>query len=120
VLADDHADLMTAFERLLTPACNVVARVTSGSLVLETVASMKPDVIVVDLFFPHANGLEICGAIRQIAPEAKIIIMSAAADHQIAAAALGAGASAFVNKVLAATDLLPAIQRALAPEVSSA
>jgi DNA-binding NarL/FixJ family response regulator len=120
VLADDHADLLAALELLLTPACDVVGRLTSGDDLLETVVRVKPDVIVLDLFFPPSDGLEMCRNIKQIAPEVQIVLMSAAADRGIEVAALQAGSSAFVYKVLAATDLLPAIQRALTGNVSPA
>jgi DNA-binding NarL/FixJ family response regulator len=81
---------------------------------LETIARLRPDVIVVDLFIPPSNGLEICRHIKQVAPETPVIIVSASTDAQVSKAALRAGASAFVAKLSAADDLLPAIQRATA------
>jgi DNA-binding NarL/FixJ family response regulator len=75
---------------------------------------LEPDVIIVDLFMPPGNGLEVCRQLKKAVPHTKTIIVSAANDGDISNAALRAGASAFVGKIRAAEDLVPAIQQAMA------
>ena len=113
-MADDDADLLAAFTRLLEPSCEVVGCVTDGDALLESMARLTPDVIVVDLFIPPSSGLELCRRITEMAPETAVIVMSGFTDPDVGKEARRAGASAFVNKAEAADDLVPAIQRAVA------
>jgi len=82
LLADDYPDLLIAFKRLLAPSCEVVGCVADGTALYETMATLQPDVIVVDLFIPPSNGLEICRHIKQVAPETPVIIFSAFIDAE--------------------------------------
>jgi DNA-binding NarL/FixJ family response regulator len=92
----------------------VVGCVADGTALYEMMETLKPDVVVVDLFIPPSNGLEICRHIKQVAPGTPVIIVSASIDADVRKEALRAGASAFVAKMSAAEDLVPAIQRATA------
>ena len=114
LLADDYPELLVAFKRLLAPSCDVVGCVADGTALLETTAILQPDVIVVDLFIPPSNGLEICRHIKQVTPDTPVIIVSGSTDAEVGKKALRAGASAFVFKMSAVEDLLPAIQRSMA------
>ena len=118
LVADDYADLLTAFKRLLAPSCEVVGCVADGDSLLESMATLHPDVVVVDLFIPPSSGLEICRRIKHVAPETLVIIVSASTDADVAEGARRAGASAFVSKAAAVDDLVPAIQRAMATRSS--
>ena len=113
LVADDYADLLIAFKRLLAPSCEVVGCVADGDALLESVARLQPDVIVVDLFIPPDSGIEICRRIKHVAPETQVIIVSASSEPDLAKEARLAGASAFVHKASATEDLVPAIQRAM-------
>ena len=114
LVADDYPDLLVAFKRLLAPSCDIVGSVADGTALCETMAALQPDVIVVDLFIPPSNGLEICHHIRQVAPGTPVIIVSGSIDADVRKQALRAGAFAFVTKMSAGEDLLPAIHRATA------
>jgi DNA-binding NarL/FixJ family response regulator len=113
-LADDSAELLTTFERLLASSCEVVGRVTDTAVLMAEAKRLEPDVIVVDLFMPPGNGLEVCRQLKKAVPHTKTIIVSAANDADISNEALRAGASAFVGKMRAANHLVPAIQQAMA------
>jgi DNA-binding NarL/FixJ family response regulator len=113
LLADDYLALLTAWRRLLEPACNVVGCVADGRALLEAAQALSPDVIVADLAMPELNGLEACRQIKQLNPHTKIILVTAGGDAWVARAAFRAGASAFVLKYSAADDLLTAINTAL-------
>jgi DNA-binding NarL/FixJ family response regulator len=114
LLADDYPDLLNAYKRMLSPSCDVVACVTSGAAVFEAFETSQPDVVIVDLFIPPGNGLEICRDIKHVSPETAVIIVSASDEADVGKQAIEAGASAFISKLSAVDTLLPAIQRAMA------
>ena len=114
LLVDDDARILTAFERLLSPCCDVVGRVTDVGALFDEASRLQPDVIVVDLFMPAHDGFETCRHLKVAIPQARIVVVSAADDPSTRTSALDAGASAFVSKMQAADDLVPAIQEATA------
>ena len=118
LVADDYPDFLVAFKRLLAPSCEVVGCVADGDALFEILARLQPDIVVVDLFIPPTDGLEICRHIKHVAPETLVIIVSASTEADVAEKALRSGASAFVNKAAAVDDLVPAIQRAMATRSS--
>jgi CheY-like chemotaxis protein len=117
LLADDYTDLHASFERLLAPSCDVVGCVADGDELLEQLSGLQPDVVVLDLFIPPTDGLELCRYIKHASPHTHVIIVSASSDTEIHAEALRAGASAFISKLAAIDELLPAIQRVTSTSV---
>jgi len=112
LLADDDPGILNAFKRLLTPSCDVVGSFTDVGALLDAASRLRPDVIVVDLFMPTGEGPETCRHLRGVIPDAKIVVVTGADDASTRNKALRSGASAFVSKMRAADDLLPAIQEA--------
>ena len=98
LVAEDHPGVAKAVCRVLALDCEVVGTVADGSAVLEAAQRLQPDVIVVDLNLPNVNGLEACRQIRQMNPEAKVIVFTAMNDPDIRQRAFEVGASAFVSK----------------------
>jgi len=109
LLADDHAGVLTALQRLLAPSCEIVGQVTTGSAVLEAATRLKPDVVVLDVTLADVSGLVVCAQIKHAAPQTRVVVLTAADDPPIRARAFEVGASAFVLKHLVVEDLLPAI-----------
>ena len=58
ILADDHTLLLDAFRKLLVDDCEVVAAVSDGRALLEATATLRPDVVVVDIAMPLLNGID--------------------------------------------------------------
>jgi CheY-like chemotaxis protein len=114
LLADDFPDLVTAIGQLLAPECEVVGSVDDGGALLEAAERLQPDLIVLDLNMPTVSGLEACRQITRANPRVAVILLTAGGDSVIMAAALAAGAFAFVEKHAIASDLLSAIKRACA------
>jgi DNA-binding NarL/FixJ family response regulator len=113
LLADDYPRLIAAINRLLGEhACEVVGTATDGVQLLEEAVRLRPDVVLVDLFMPKLNGLDACVELGRVLPQAKVVVLTADADPELRRAALTAGASAVVDKLAIATDLLPAIAAA--------
>ena len=113
LLADDHVEILSALRRMLLPFCDVVGVVRDGKVLLEEIASVRPDVVVVDLNMPGLSGLEACRLIRQAAPGTRVVMLTASDDPAIRRKAQELGASAFVVKYQVADRLVPAILAAL-------
>jgi two-component system response regulator DesR len=111
LLADDYFGMHPALTRLLTPVADVVGHVYDGAALLDAVVQLRPDVVVLDVRMPGANGLAACRQIKASAPHVDVIVFTADDDANLRARALEAGASAFVVKFGVAHGLLAAVQR---------
>ena len=109
LLADDHPEMMAALAHLIEPMCEIVGRVADGAEVLDSVARLRPDVLVVDVNMPGLDGIEICRRTVTAFPTVDVIVLTAAVDRALARAAREAGAAAFIVKLAAAEELPAAI-----------
>lgn len=110
LLADDHRLLRDAFSRLLEPECDVVGGVADGRAVLAEAVRLQPDIVVLDVAMPLLNGLDTARQLRQVMPKVKVIFLTMSEDPDIAAEAFRLGASGFLLKNSAASELLQAIR----------
>ena len=113
VLADDHKLLMEAFQKILETRCQIVDMVSDGLTLLESARSLKPDLIVLDIAMPLLSGLQAGLQLRKIAPDAKLIFLTMIEDPELALEAMHYGASAYVLKKCAVSELFQAIEAAL-------
>jgi len=113
LLADDHALLLEAFEALLSQECEIVGAVTDGQALLDAAARLRPDVVVVDISMPLLNGIDAARRLRQLNPDVRIVFLTMNEDPDLAAEAFRAGASAYLLKRSAASELLVAIREAM-------
>jgi DNA-binding NarL/FixJ family response regulator len=113
LLADDHRMLREAFTRLLEPSCNVVGAVADGRALLAAAPELKPDVVILDVAMPLLNGLDAARQLKQSMPDVRIIMLTVNEDPDVAAAAVRAGASSYLLKNSAASELLRAIDEAM-------
>ena len=117
MLADDHTLLVEAFRRLLESKCEIVGAVSDGRTLLDTAPALKPDVIVLDISMPLLNGLDAARQLREVMPAAKIIFLTMNEDPDLAVEAMRLGASGYLLKSSAASELFRAIQQALRGKV---
>jgi DNA-binding NarL/FixJ family response regulator len=110
ILADDHTLLLDAFRKLLIDDCEVVAAVSDGRALLEATATLRPDVVVVDIAMPLLNGIDAARQIKQTLPDTRIIFLTMNEDPDLAAEAFRAGASGYLLKRSAASELQTAIR----------
>ena len=110
LLADDHAMLLGAFEKLLSADCEIVGQASDGRALVAAADELKPDVVVLDISMPLLNGIEAMRQIRQKARNVKFVFVTMNDDADLAAEAFRSGASAYVLKQSAASELLTAIR----------
>ena len=110
MLADDHALLLDALTKLLADDWNVVGQVSDGRSLLAAVQELRPDLIVLDLAMPPVNGLHLGRQIKKFMPHIKLVFLTMNEDPDVAAEALRSGASAYVLKRSAASELSTAIR----------
>jgi len=111
LLADDHKLVRDGLRSLLgsVPGVEVVAEAANGRTAVQLAQSLLPDVVVMDIEMPDLNGIE---ATRQITANGhgpKVIAVTAAANPQIAARMLDAGATAYVIKTAAFDEFANAL-----------
>jgi DNA-binding NarL/FixJ family response regulator len=114
IVADDHALVAEALCKLAAPCAEVVATVGDGRALLEIAPALKPDLVVVDLAMPLLNGLDAGKELKKRLPNVKLIFLTMNEDPDLAVDAMKSGASAYLLKKSAGSELLAAIRAATA------
>ena len=113
LVAEDHPGMSAAIRRLVVADdFEVVGSVDDGAQVVEEAVRLQPDIIILDLNMPNRNGIDSCRELTRIFPRTRTIVVTAEDPVHLRAAALDAGAFAFVEKLAMHTDLLQAIRSA--------
>jgi DNA-binding NarL/FixJ family response regulator len=105
--------LQEAFKQLLQPDFEVVGTVGNGHALLTAAVELKPDVIVLDIAMPQMNGMVAARRLKQTMPEVKLIFLTVNEDADFASEAMRIGASGYLLKSSAASELFQAIEVAL-------
>ncbi len=113
ILADDHTLVAEALRQLIAPYFDVVATVADGHALVDRAISLKPDAVVVDVAMPLLNGLEAGRQLKAKIPGVKLIFLTMNEDPELAVEAMRVGASGYVLKKSAGSELLQAIRAAL-------
>ena len=114
VIADDDPKSLDELGNLLETQFDLVGRAENGRKLIEAVDRLLPAVVVTDLSMPQTNGIEAAKHITKSHPNVKVVILSVHCDPAFVEAAFEAGASGYVVKLDAGTDLIPAIEDVLA------
>lgn len=119
LLADDHAILRSGLRFMLSshPDIEVIGEASTGAETLKLCEALKPDLILLDLSMPGISGLEILPALRRSSPSVKILVLTMHDDKHYMNQALQNGASGYVLKKAADTELITAIQAVLSGEI---
>jgi len=113
LIADDHELVVQAFKNLLTTSYDIVGTVTDGQALVRAADTLAPEIILVDLSMPQLNGLDAIERIRAQRPRIRLIALTQQEDSDTAAEAIRRGASGYVLKSSAPTELFEAIEEVL-------
>lgn len=112
VLVDDHAIFREALRTMLAAEADieVVGEASNGREAISLARDLKPDILVLDIGMPDMNGVEATAAIVARSPQIKVIALSTHSDRRFVGEMINAGASGYVVKTAAGTELLRAIR----------
>jgi DNA-binding NarL/FixJ family response regulator len=113
LLADDHLLVAEALKSLLADEFDLVGVVQDGRALIEAAGTLRPDVIVADITMPQLNGIDALIRLRTQGDRVPVVFLTMHQDAVFARRALEAGASGFVLKHSAPTELVAAIRAAL-------
>jgi DNA-binding NarL/FixJ family response regulator len=113
LIADDHNLLAELCKKLLEHEFEVVGTVCDGRALVEAAAELKPDVIVVDIAMPVLNGLDAARQVREMFPAVKLIFLTMNPDPEVAAEAFRRGASGYLLKTCASSEMVTAVRNVL-------
>jgi DNA-binding NarL/FixJ family response regulator len=112
LIADDHGIVRSGLRMLLErqEGIEVIAEASDGEEARDLAISERPDLAILDVKMPKLTGLEATREIREQAPEVAILILSMHEEERYLFEALKAGASGYVLKRAADSDLMDAIR----------
>ena len=112
LLVDDHAVVRQGLRALIEAEGDmvVVAEAENGRQAVAQTKKRLPDVVVMDVAMPGMNGLEATRQIVRNVPSAKVLVLTSYGDDDYVSQLLEAGATGYLVKQTAATDLLRAIR----------
>ena len=127
LLVDDHTLFRRGLTALLSrdPMLQVVGDVADAGQALRRAQELQPDIILLDNHLPGVNGVDVLPALREAAPDARILMLTISEDENDLAAALRGGAIGYLLKTMEGDALTAAIQRSMqddsvvAPEMMS-
>jgi DNA-binding NarL/FixJ family response regulator len=128
LLADDHAVVRQGFKMILAeqPDMEIAGEAGNGREALALAASLKPDIVVMDVAMPELNGIEATRRMSEAAPYARVVALSMHKDSVYVREILRAGARGYLLKDSDAGDLVSAIRSVangegyISPAVSNA
>ena len=114
LIVDDHTLVRDGIRALLSLVADVevVGEAANGKEALERTKELLPDVVLMDLAMPIMGGLEATRRIRKEFPRTKVVAITQYDDSEYVIPVIEAGASGFVTKMVAFSELASAIQAA--------
>ncbi len=113
LLADDHAMFREGVKHMLAATTEIIV-VGEAANALEVLDRVKPagiDVVVLDIAMPGRDGIEVLKQLKQIDPHLHVLVLSMYPEDQYAFRAIKAGASGYLTKNKASSELIEAIRR---------
>jgi DNA-binding NarL/FixJ family response regulator len=127
VIADDHALVREGTKQMLEgqSGIEIVGEASDGEQAIKLVATLKPDVVLMDIAMPVLNGIEATRRIKQDCPRTSVLVLTAYDDDQYIDALLDAGAAGYLLKNVSAEELARSVravaegESVLHPDVAS-
>ncbi len=116
LVADDHPVVREGIRRIVTDAGDLCIsdEATNGRELLERARRVEHDVIVLDLFMPDIDGLELLKQLKRERPKTRVLIFSMHSEDQLAIRALKAGAAGYLTKHSGSAELVEALRKIVA------
>jgi DNA-binding NarL/FixJ family response regulator len=114
VVAEDLPPVLTTVVALLRESFDVVGSVADGRAALAATLKLEPDLVVLDISMPLMSGIEVAQELKKLGSKAKIVFLTVHEDTDILETCHAAGGLGYVVKLLMETDLVPAMNEALA------
>ena len=116
VVADDHTIVREGLKQLLDASADleVVGEAQNGHEVIERVRNLEFDLLLLDMSMPGKSGIELIRQVHTEKPKLKILVLSMHEEHQYAVRAIRSGASGYLTKESASTQLVEAIRKVAA------
>lgn len=113
LIADDHAIIRDGLKQIISfvPNMEVVGEAGDGEEVLQKIRSLKVDVLVLDMSMPGKSGIALIQQITAVKPELPILVLSMHQESQYAVQAMRAGASGYITKNTASSQLIDGIRK---------
>ena len=114
LVADDYARWRSQVRSFLQRETEwrVVFEACDGLEAVQKTVELNPDIVLLDVTMPRLNGIEAARKICQLLPNSKVFMLTQNKDEDLKAAALEAGALAYVLKIEMSTALIPAVEAA--------
>ncbi len=113
LIADDHYLVADLCKNLLEPEFDVVGIVGDGQTLVRKVSELKPDVVVVDIGMPILSGLDAGEKVKELFPAVKLLYLTMNTDIEVAAEAFRRGATGYLLKTCASSELVLAVRDVL-------
>ena len=112
LLVDDHNIVRAGLKALLesTGRIDVVGEASSGKEAVDEARRLEPEIIIMDLSMPGMDGVQATRSITELGLETRILVLTNHDEDEFLIPALNAGAAGFLNKSVADTDLMGAIE----------
>lgn len=119
LLADDHTIVRQGLVGILKASddMDVVGEAADGAEAVDKAVKLKPDVVVLDVSMPHLNGIEAARRIRDALPAARVLVLTMHDDEEYVLKMVRAGASGYLLKDSAASELIAGIRALKAGKV---
>ncbi len=111
LLVEDHAEFRSVLRKLLEPEFAVVAELIDGQNVLAAVKEFRPDIVLLDITLPGKNGFEVLDELRIAFPYLRVVFLTTYRDPLYVQEAFRRGATSFVWKGSAASELIPILRQ---------
>jgi len=111
LLADDHTILRAGLKMMLNaqPDMEVIGEAQDGRQAIQEAQKLQPDIILMDITMPDMNGIEATRQIKKLMPEVKVLMLTMHEHDEYVFQALRAGASGYMLKEAADTELITAL-----------
>jgi DNA-binding NarL/FixJ family response regulator len=114
ILGDDHSLILEGLRSVLSAEFEVIGVASDGRELVRQVEQLQPDAVLLDISMPLLNGIEAARQIKKIAPKVKLLFVTQKPDREYVQITLEIGASGYVLKQAAASEVVGALREVLA------